>query len=325
MTQVIWTFALLFAPVPVLIVMGRIKMLRKRATEEDSAATRPFDPKPEPVPGLLLRRFSQPERTYLRQQVGAAKVGFGIVAWCVAVLTSSTLLPGGADNPYGWYAGDAALLWNGYLNSAFLLNPVAVIFGLITAMTAGFGLSATGPGMMNRTRPLTRRLLYWGRVGPALLTLLAAYATGIAVSLALLLALHGPVWRHLNVNGQELAMTLKQMRRLGWIMHVSLPRLLVSVATTSGMIFSTFLLLQQLPFGRVRVHMPKVVPLLFGLSFYVLFSQLLRGVASRVSGVFFLYGMLAKSPPPWTGALVPISITAAFLCIAQVLNRRSEP
>jgi len=323
MTQIIYTLLLLFAPVPLLIVWGRIKVLRQRAAEDDALQPKPFAPKPEPTPGFLLRRFPLPERTYLRQQAGAAKVGFCIVAWCTTVLMSKTLLPGGADNPYDWFADDPALLWNNYLQSAFLMIVFGCMFALITAMTAGFGITATGPGsMMNRTRPITHRLLFWGRVGPALLTLFSAYATGIAISLMLLYVLHGPVWSQLN-DSQGFQLTVKQLHRIAWMQTVSLPRLLLSIFTTSSMVFSAFLLLQQLPLNRIRVPWPLV--LLVGPAVFIVINQLVPNLLRRDLRFLFFYNPNSTAPPSWSAALVPIGITAALLTLSQLFNRRSEP
>jgi len=327
MTQLAYTLVLLFAPLPVLIVVARIRLQRKRVSEDNSVVPQAFAPKPESAPGIWLRRFSLPERTYLRQQAGAAKIGFYIVAWSVSVLASSTLLPGGPDVHYGWYAGEPAFVWDRYLTSMFLLTPAGFLFAIITALTAGVGLSAIGTYAINRTRPVTHRLLYWGRVGIALLTLLAGYFTGIAVSLALLIVLHGPVWQHLNANGQGLQITLMQMRRWNWMLNTSLARFLASVATSMSMIFSAFVLLPQLQLGRVRLKMGKGLGMLVGLTlpFYIFFSQLGSFLLPRFTRMFFIYGLSTKVPPPWIAALVPISITAVFLVCGRFAFSRSEP
>jgi hypothetical protein len=326
MIHVFLTFLLLFAPLPVLIAVGRVRIRvrrRRLGVSEEPVEVKPFEPKPEPTPGWWLRRFSLPERTYLRQQAGTAKAGFYVVAWCFFALASSSLLPGDLDRFVGWPAGSPQLIWFDYLQGAFVENMLGLVMAVGTAMAAGYGLiPGLGMSAMHRTRPLTLRLLYWGRVGPALATLLAGYAVGIALSLLLLLALHGPVWRHLNVNGQGLALTLIEMRRIAWMLRVSPAKLVLAAATSMSMVFAALVAFVHLPLGKARL--PKWTGWVLGLTVYESFSTFGPMVLPHVSNVLFLYGLTAKTPPPWIAALVPVCMTGVLLCCGQLLYRRSD-
>jgi hypothetical protein len=222
MSHAIWAVLFFIAPLPILIVVGRIRLLlrKRRESSEEPVVPKPFAPKPEPTPGWLLRRFTLPERTYLRQQATTAKAGFYIVAWCIFALAVSGLLPGGDQNLQDWPPGSAQAIWFSYLSGTLMLVPLGVVLAMGTALTSGFGIASTGPVAMNRTRPLSFWLLFWGRVGTALATMLAGYATGIALSLLVLLALHGPVWRHI-LESTRMSLTPLQVNHLTRLLRVS--------------------------------------------------------------------------------------------------------
>jgi hypothetical protein len=154
------------APILVLIVIARVKAYRRRAstalTAEDPEVR--LEPRAELAPSLLLSRLTLPQRTYLRQQYGTARVCFILSTYVLFVTASVGLLPE-------------------KVHAAIAVS--AVITTLKTAPYVTF----------NRTRPLSFRFLFWGRASVILASLLAATQVALLASVMLLTLIYGPVWR----------------------------------------------------------------------------------------------------------------------------------
>jgi len=326
-------FLEIIAPLVILIIYGRIKIVRARRkaeAEETSvvAPMLPFNPRTEPTPGPLLRPFSTPQRAYLRQQIALGKACFYMLAYvCIVIFTSGLLPP--YVNRDGTVLPFAERVWYSYLEHAAVAEIVIVIFMLVAAMIALGGLTNGAPAIFNRTRPLTRSFLFWARVVPAIVAILASLAVGIVASVVLLLIFYGPVWLHLH-DAATVGPFLSRARY--WILahgllQASAPRIFLSLATTALLIFSAAAVFVSQPFWSSGKR--RMTPLVTFLSIFVGLSaaRMIRHADlpsfSRWSDVLFVYATVGP-PPPYTYVLVPILASTALLLIAQFCVARKE-
>jgi hypothetical protein len=326
-------FLEIIAPLVVLIIYGRIKIVkaRRKAEAEDTSAVTPallFEPRPEPTPGPLLRPFSTPQRAYLRQQIALGKACCYMLSYVCIVIFTSGLLPQYV-NKGGTVLPLAERVWYSYLEHAAVAEIVLVMVMLVAAMMALAGLTTGGASIFNRTRPLTQRFLFWARVLPAIVAILTSLATGIAVSLVLLLLFYGPVWLHLQ---QLTAPGTAFYREQHWahahkVLQTSAPRLFLSLATTSLLIFSAAAVFAGQSFWSSGKR--QMTPLVTGASIFVGISvaHLIRDTGlpsfSRWLRMLFVYPSIGP-PPPYAYVLVPILASTALLFIAQFWVARKE-
>ncbi|MBB5063913.1 hypothetical protein [Granulicella mallensis] len=339
----------LFAPLIVLIVFGRIRVLRKRAALglAGDVPPKPFDPAPEATPGIFLRRFPLPQRTYLRQQAALARIGGSLLAWIFFIFLSASLLPSSVDRS-GIDLTLSQRVWYSYLHNFLSVTMVAAFFAFLTGAIAVAPLKVPKQADFFRTRPLSLSFLFWSRVGLALASLLSGIIFALLVSFLLLLAVYGPVWRHLmdiathvppgSASGSHpvrmvfLGNTSSlQAWHLIRLLQSSLPRLMLSLLTTATLIFSALLALYLQPWGKgKKTSAPgNIKPstifliLIVGASEGILGGYLAHA-GHRFSAWFrFLY-MDAGPPPPYAVFLIPIVLSAAFLWLAGYFYRRLE-
>lgn len=348
------------APIVILIIIGRIKVRRKNRQQEleGDVPTPSFETASEPQPGIFLRRFNPAQRVYLREQRAIVRFGGLYAAWIFIVLLGSGLLPQSVDR-YGIDQSLPQRVWFSYLSHLAAAVGAVGIIALFASVIALSNLVLASAASFIRTRPLTLRFLFWARVGPALATLLAALLTAAACSFLLLLALHGPVWKHLfenfnivsvsaptpahhTANANSVTVTLvpsslhagTKMVFLGNHGHIqamhliaslqtSPPRLLLSAITTTFLAFSFFSVAITLP---VRLQHIKLFIGVFVWCFVLLdvaFVMVGGFISPRLARILFLY-VSPGPPPPYAFALIPLLLSIAFLCLAQFQATRLE-
>jgi len=358
-SQLILVFAI-FAPIFIFIIVSNLKVRRKNRQQEleGDVPPPPFEPASEPPPGIFLRRFNQAQRVYLRAQRATARFGGLYAAWIFFVLLSCGLLPQSVDR-YGIDQSLPQRVWFSYLSDFATVGGVCGIIALVTSFIALSNLVSTSSASFIRTRPLTLRFLFWARVGPALASLLAALIIAAACSLLLLLALYGPVWKHLFENSNSVPVALAppvqhiahsnfasvilstsvqhagtKMVFLGSHGHIqamhlvaslqtSPLRLFLSAITTTLLIFSIVAVLITLPGHFQRI---KLITVMFVWCLVLFFeaSVMIGGLTSpRLARTLFLYAS-PGSPPPYAFALIPLLLSIAFLCLAQFQATRLE-
>jgi hypothetical protein len=223
-----------------------IRGKRGRGVRENRANI-PFERKAEPAPSFLLRRFTGPQRTYLRQQLTPAITGYMLCAYLVFVAVSVGLL---ARNQSYAATSLAPRVWSSYVDVLTNAGYLSVIAALLTAMTVVAYLKTPSSAVFMRTRPLSHRFLFWGRTSFALAGILAAMLTAILTSMLLLSFIYGPVWK----------------AALGWL--ASIVRLSLSLLTTTALVFSIFVALSCLsrrtPKKGGRVFLPALLGGIFG-------------------------------------------------------------
>jgi hypothetical protein len=321
------------APLVILIVYVRIKNLANRSKlaalqSQPISAPAPFEPKPEPTPNLFMRRFTTPQRAYLRQQIATGKAFYYVAAWAFIVFFTSGLLPQYV-NRYGTGQPLAQRVWYSFLLHT---STVGIVFGVMMLMAALLAVGGVVDGsqaIFNRTRPLTLSFLFLARVLPAIATILASLVTGMAVSFLLLLIFYGPVWLHLlDASSLSASLTREQASHLVQILQTSVLRTFLSLITTALLIFSVAVALisQPFPFLRNRANRLVLIPLMTIAG--ILGSEAVHFLGSpffsRWSRILFMYTTLGP-PPPYVYALVPILASASFLVLAAFCISRVEP
>jgi hypothetical protein len=321
------------APLVALIVYGRIKIARARrkAAAAELAGVGPtplaLEPKPEPALNFFMRRFSLPQRAYLRQQIATGKVFYYIAAWAFIVFFTSGLLPQYV-NRYGLEQPLAQRVWYSYLLHDIVIGVVFGVMMLMAALVTVVGLVDPSQAIFTRTRPLTLNFLFWARILPAVGTILASLATGMIVSFVLLLVFYGPVWTHLQDTTSKVVLNHEQAFHLNQILHTSLPRIFLSLVTTALLIFSTAAALFSQPFvlsrNRGGFSTLRLLPICGGAFVVPAIHFLGSAFFARWSPELFIYAFLGP-PPPYVFACVPILASAGLLLIAGRMIRRVEP
>lgn len=289
----------------------------------------PYDAKPEPKPGILLRRFSTPEQTYLRQLLHTARYMFPLMSWltfAIFILPISDiqlLTHNSWNNPH-------AFLWCRILLGATSFTATSCfIFGVLTGTLVITPLRFGTTAQFYRTRPLGLGFLFWTNLMITLGSELAAILTGAGAALLLLAAIYGPIWLHLppafpgvivpNDGKQELYASL---------LATSPPRILLSVCTTITLSFGICAVLLAIPYawpdkqGSRPNFFPGAVMALGILSLFFLTAALfLNGM--HLLPWLFVYSELGP-PPPYAYALIPVSLSAGLLLLARYLIGKSE-
>jgi hypothetical protein len=331
----------ILGPFVLLVIYQRIRLVyRRRANRalEESGRELPvlFEPKDEPAPGFLLRRFTLPQRTYIREQYGIARVGYTLCAWVIFVFLSSSLLPQQVER-FDAEFSHPQRIWFSYLHGFGPMIIVIVSFSLMASIVTTTYLQSPQQGPYIRTRPLTRKFLFWARSGSALATLLAAILSAILGSFLLLFIVDGPVWTSLADRTWRGSAAFGNSQQTHHLYHVvllvltSMPRMTISLLTTAALIFSFFAVLNSLSKSTVRNSYFLGLPIAIYVG--VIESQRFTGslarhhalglVIAHLKEVLFLYFSLGP-PPRWFYALVPIFLSVVFLWLAQIFCARKE-
>ena len=318
----LWSTLFILSPLPLLIFVGRLRRIwQQRAAAKEATEQTFFEPSPEPLPNRFTRHFTPIERLYIRQQAPTARVGFYIVSWLVLCAMAASLLPGTVHS-YKIEQPEPIAVWYSYLRASVALGCLTTVIASITAILTGVALT----GKLARTsffltRPITYRLIFWGRVVPALCALLAGYTAGLGASLVLLLAFYGPVWNHLDGLGLSILIKLSHSQELGWLLR-SPWAIFVSVAASMIFVFCAVMVVILQPFRLPK--MPKPVLYLVSLATSVTFSVLGAYKVLPTLAHLGLLPSLAMAPPPiWIDAF-SISVSAMLLWLAQLAITRKE-
>jgi len=344
LTSLTITIAIALAP---LICVGIYAVIRerRRVAALEANGELPFAPAviPPPVTGFL-HRFSAPERFYILRQLKTLPAG-AIFCWFIFVYFSAGLLPSNVAD----YSSTQTLpvrVWFSYLvhvaPSTLTMTGimfVGVAIGSAIGTAGEIVFPAPALGTFFRTRPIARDFLFWTRAGSMLLIMMGYFVIAAAASLLLVLALYGPVWKHVADSAPQLSVLLNSpdalpnpsswdvldsmhsgQNHLLWAMQTSLPRLLLSIATTMMLIYSFCLALLSLPFRSFRLRILVAI----GFSYLCALSYI-HGEAPtrRIGDVLFLYTHPGP-PPPYTDALTPILLSAALLLLASFCAKRIE-
>ena len=318
----LWPALFIMAPLPVLIIMGRIRIRRwRRLAAEEPTPSRPFEPQAEVATSALLQSFSPIERVYLRQQFPTARIGFYIVTWLVFSIMAASLVP---DNVHRYRVAQSTSMavWYSFLHASILLAPLSTVIGIFTALVAITGMTGNAAQTgFYRTRPITYQLLFWGRVLPAVSVMLLGYVAGIATALAALVALYGPVWRHLDVSGLAMLLKLWQVHELVWMLRSPFP-MFVSIAASMLLVFSIAMAVILQPFQHRSL--PKPIVLSLGIIAFEAYS---------IAGEHYLFSNLSRlgltasgsgAPAPLPMYLLPLALSGLLLWIAQIAASRKE-
>jgi len=286
----------------------------------------PFDPKPEPAPGIFLRRFSLPQRSYLRREERVGRLGYLLGSWILLVWFSENLPPQMADSQ-GLALSLPQSVWYGYLWFGFHFD--LVMCGLAAAV---FAVAVVGRKSMKceRTLPLTLRFIFWSRAGVMLTSLVAAIVTAALGFFLLMLIFYGPVWNHVPSPIDIPGITKQQADHVISTLQTSPLRLVLSLLTTSMVIFSLVVAIRSLPWSftpRSNSKLAATLKCLYwmaGTVFVGLF--VLWGTeSSQLARVLFLYNDKNAGPAPsYAYALLPVMISAALLELARFFNSRNE-
>lgn len=330
--------AALLGPFVLLVIYLRIRLVFKRRTSR--AAEEPgrklpvlFEPKEEAAPGFFLRRFTLPQRTYIREQYAIARVGYTICAWVMFVLLSSSLLPNQIER-FDAAFSQPQRVWFSYLHGLGPMIIMVALFSFLAATVAMTYLQERRQGSYVHTWPLSRKFLFWARTGSALATLLASILSATLGSLLLLLIVYGPVWTAALADRTwrgpaafRDSQATHHFYNVILLVSTSMPRLMLSLLTTATLIFSLFAALDTLSKPAVRKYL-FALPLASLIASQYLMgmrtaSQTLVLLMKRFKEVLFLYFSLGP-PPPWFYALVPIFLSAVLLWLAQIFFARKE-
>ena len=286
------------------------------------AAFAPADP---PAPGFLLRRLSLPERAYLLRYRSALLAGFGILLWLFLINMSAGLLPSAIASTD--FTGSVEQnIWYSYIDQLttgvfFLLNLISLTAGAIAVADIGM----IEPARFPRSRPISRRLLFWGRVLPSLATILTTFVIAALLSLLLLRICYGPVYNHLQNAASALSHPVAadgDSDDLTLLLQTSLPRIFLSGITTILLGFSIAVAAMMLPF---QIKRSPILGALMALGFmgYQTFFISINFAASAFSRFLFIYTAMGP-PPPYVFALFPILISTALILLASRLSNRLQ-
>lgn len=289
----------------------------------------PFDPKPEAPPGILLRRFNFPQRIYLRSQRRIWLLGYVLCSWVLFVMFCENLPPQIADS-HGLPLTLAQSVWYAYLRVGFGFD--LIICGFAATLFAAGAIQRKSSMELKslRTRPLTLRFLFWSRTGLALTSLLAAIGTAALGFFLLLLTFYGPVWNHLQNAISFQGITEQHAHYVISTLQTSPLRLVLSLLTTSLLIFSIVVAIRSLPWSFTPCSnstLGTVLVFLYWMAGFILlvFLVLWGNESLQLARVLFLYNHKNVEPaPPYAYALLPTVIAAALLRLAQLFSARKE-
>jgi len=324
MNAFIIEFGVFVAPVVLWVVFSFRRMSWMAAQAERDAL--PFNPKGEPIPSRFLGRFPLPERTYLRQQLNLARIGYCLSSWFFTMFLTISLLPLPSWKVITW-TDPSAYNWFLYVHSAVTSFQFSLSFCGVATIAAILPMRQRPAAQFYRTRPLSISFLFWARVLPLLAVAVASVITGAALSFALLAATKGPVWQHLPSAFPGIVSSDDDGTRLYLaLLATSLPRVFLSLGTTIVLLFSAFAALLTIPLNLLSGQNPT--PLRMVLVFGgVLGAGSISAIDAlgilRLPRELFFYTHLGP-PPPYAFAVFPILLTAGFLLTARFFTSRLE-
>lgn len=359
------TFLVLLGPIPLLILYAvlraRIKR-RKQATTDTQFPVpheKPYEPEPRPHPNAFLRLFPLTTQLYLRQQWTVARFGFIASLWIFTVLLCGALVPPFADK----LPTQDQRVWLSFVTGASVWSSgLPAFIGIFAAIFAGTGIVGVA-APFNHTRPIPLRVIFWGRVLPALAALLLAAGLSIGIAFTVLRIAYGPVWNSVaasttttgNRTQVVLHMTMRAhsqdhplltpgqlpiregspqmavIRRFLWLAQHPAPRIFASAITTMTLVFSAFILLFCQPLGANRKFsqsaMKWIAPI-FAVGVVFAFN-LLKDASSTHSHLrrllqLLFYNPPFQAPPPWRFLSVPIALSVALLFLSHRLYLRRD-
>lgn len=338
----LFTAIALFSPMYLFIFIRRVQLRRAIRMQElqGDKETRPFTPGRTTSSSRLLHRFTLPERAYLSAQRNLLLWVYGVMAYASFVVLASSLLPGNVDR-YGLQQSLPERVWYSYLTAYGSASTYLGIFSFIAAIVAIFGFVTSGPAFL-RTRPVSLRFLFWGRVGGIYVALLFGIATGALGSFLTLLVIHGPVWKHLFDAARDVApnsqhlpaavhlnglpgtmyMTVEESHHLMLSLQTSALRLGLALITGSAVMFSFIVAAFALPprlFGTAALRSFILIIAVIGVQVAAILSPRL----ARVTRTLFLSTQLGH-PPPYLGFVFAITLSFMFLVLAQQAAKRRE-
>ncbi len=320
------TTSLLLGPI---VIFGIYKLRRYtsgiRQAERDA---RPYNPRPEPKPGLLLRQFSAPEQKYLRQLLGPASYIFLCLSWFwFGIFVFPTLNIVFTHNT--WNNPRAFLWFRILLQSTSLVGTSCIFLGLAAASLVIPPLRFGTAAQFFRTRPLGIGFLFWTILMVALGTELASIFTGTGAAFLLLAAIHGPIWLHLPPAFPGV-LTPNDGRPALYaaLLATSPPRIFLSICTTTALSLSLFAFLMAIPslWRGGQSSRPNVLPVLAmgsAIAAWLVFNLARIFVDVRLPPWLFVYLELGP-PPPYAFALIPVVLSAGMLLLARYFVGKSE-
>ena len=318
--------AVAYAPLVMGIIVFRIRLQRQTTKlERNGGVEAAFAPADPPAPGFLLRRFSLPERAYLLRYRSALLAAFGILLWIFLVNMSDGLLPSEIANT-GFTGSAQQNIWYSYIDQ--LTTSTFLLFSLIPLIAGAVAVADIGmiePARFPRSRPISRRLLFWGKVLPSIATILTTFVIAALLSLLLLRICYGPVNNHL----QNVASTLSHPVAadgddddLTLLLQTSLPRIFLSGITTILLGFSIVVAAMMLPFQIKRSPILGALMAL-GIMSYQAFFISINFAPPAFSRFLFIYTVMGP-PPPYVFALIPILISTTLILLASKLSNRLQ-
>jgi hypothetical protein len=307
------------------VILVTVLLQRKAAAkiERNRGIEPAFAPVDLPPAGFLLQRFSTPERAFLLQLRLTMLWITGIFAYVFLVVMCAGLFPAVIAR-FGLPGGGPLSIWHSYLFGFSLSAGAYTIFAVMLGFSASGGTSVMDT--FPRTRPISRRLIFWGRVVPSVAALLTAFAFAAGLSLLMLVLCYGPVYDHLSDQAPQLRVASfdhHATKNLALARQTSAPRLFLSAATTLLLEFSVVVAACSLPLGGVRRRSIAVGAFIFsGMIIQTLFS-IFRDVAPGMNRFFFFYSHLGP-PPPYAYAAIPITLSVGLLVLASFFNERLE-
>ncbi|MGI4829628.1 MAG: hypothetical protein ACRYFU_15750 [Janthinobacterium lividum] len=359
------TVLMLIGPIPLLIfyanIRARIKRRKQPATDTQLPApnAKPYESEAHSQPNIFMSRFPLTTQLYLRQQWTVARFGFIASFWIFTNVLCGSLIPPFADklpthDQRVWLSFVTwASVWSSVLPAA-----IAILAGIIAAN----GIIGSG-ATYNRTRPISMRVIYWGRVLPAFAALFLAATISIGIAFTAMRIAYGPVWNSLSASttttgtrtqvvihmdipahsqdhpflsaGQlsirDGSPQMAVIQRCLWLSQNPAPRIFASSITTMALVFSTFILIFCQPFGAhkniARGLMLGIAP--FGSITVVFLFNVAKGHSAATSSFRHLSQLLFYSPPfqappPWRFLPIPIVLSIALLFLSERFYLRRD-
>jgi hypothetical protein len=319
---VIFFFALVIPCSAAIIVI--VLLQRKAAAEAERGIEPAFAPVDLPAAGFLLQRFSTPERAFLLQLRPVLLWIAGIFAYVFLLLMCAGLFPAFVKK-FGLPGGGPLSIWHSYLFAFSLSLGAYTIFAVMLGFFASGGMTVAMSGFP-RTRPISRRLIFWGPIATSLAALLAAFAFAVALSLLMLVLCYGPVFNHLSDQALQLRVASTDhdaAKDAALTLETSASRLFLSAATTLLLEFSVVVAGCSLPLGGIRRRPIAVGAFIFLGMFIQTSFSIFRDVAPGIGRFFFFYSHLGP-PPPYACAAIPITLSLGLLVLASFFNERFE-
>lgn len=289
----------------------------------------------DPASGWLLRRFKPAERSALRGQLKGYRIGTLVFAWVVFVFASANLLPSAWIHAHcepqtqdavsvatsAWYS-----VLNGFANGLGALNgSIAVGFGLVSLK----GIVTVPTARYERTRPVSKRFLFWSRILPAVICVLSGYTLGMMLTLLTAVACYGPppslaVWQGSPLSGWEhlvIAIHYRGMSdfdRYVLLLQTSVPKLMVSVVTGALLGVSVMAAVVVQPVRWLRNAWGAGAAFISYVALAIFMTS-----RSELATMLFAYRRLG-TPPAWGWAIVPLGIETAMLVLGSLFNERLE-